>query len=196
MNAAGQDMNLNNIENLAKVRTYIYSFEKGRMENWLIERADAFIATARSEGFNAAVSANFYEGFTSNSFGPLPLNYGDFGDFGIYSSEALFRKVSSFNVEELGQAAENQVFWTEAFKTPINSVSDPIIIGDNVVILYPTSETTGNENPDAANDPMLNMYYPLWMNISVNINFANQIYQSDLFVDNFFNTYFGLLQYQ
>jgi parvulin-like peptidyl-prolyl isomerase len=186
MEEPAKDLDLNNADNLAKVRTYIQGYERGRMENWLMDRADAFVVNARADGFTAAVSAAFYEGFTSSSFGPVPVNYGD---------NELFTKVTSFNVSELNQAASNENFWTQAFKTPINSVSDPMIVGDNVIILYPTSETSAStDGSETGTDSFLDMYYPYWMNFAVNQNVTNQILQSDKLVDNFTNTYIGLIQ--
>jgi hypothetical protein len=185
MNAAAQDLDLNSSDNLLKVRAYVRDYERGRMENWLIERAEAFIAAARADGFtNAASNAN-YEGFGTTSFGPVPLNFGD---------NDLFTTLSSFSVSSLTQAVSDTHFWTQAFKTPINSVSDPIISGDDVIVLYPTSETTGENPENESTTSFISMYYPYWMSMCVSQNFTNQIMQSDKLVDNFTDTYIGLLQ--
>lgn len=192
MNEAAQDIDLYNADNLVKVRGYIQGYERGRMENWLIERAEAFIADARANGFDAAVSTASYEGFSSSSFGPVPLNYGDIefipSYFGI---SGVFPTISSFNIAELSQAGSNINFWTHAFKTPVNTVSDPIIVGNYVVILYPTSETSGSE---ASETSSIDFYYTSWLSLCVNQAFANQVLQSDKFIDNFNDTYIGLLQ--
>ncbi len=189
MEETAQNIDLFNIANLEKVRTYIRGYERGRMENWLIERAGAFITAANTDGFSAAASAFAYEGFKTNTFGPLPLNYGD---------SDIFTKVTSSGASELASAASDINFWTHAFKTPVNTVSEPIIVGDNVIILYPTSEAAGTETSETGEtggtSSFLDMYYPYWMSVCVNQNFANQILQSDALVDNFTNTYLGLIQ--
>lgn len=184
MEESAQNLDLNDTANLAKARSYIQGYERGRMENWLVERAEAFITLARSEGFTTAASTAAYEGFETNTFGPVPLNYGD---------NDLFAKVTSFNISPLSQAASDNNFWKQAFKTPVNSVSDAIIVGDNVVVLYPTNETLADETAEAETS-FLSMYYPYWMNICVNQNFTNQILKSDKLVDDFTNTYLGLIQ--
>jgi hypothetical protein len=181
MEETAQDLDLNNLDNLAKVRTYIQGYERGQMENWLIARADAFVTTANADGFSAAASSAAYEGFVTNTFGPVPLNYGN---------NNLFTNLTSFDISALAAAGSDTNFWKQAFKTPVNSVSDPMIVGDNVIVLYPTSESSESESTDS----FLNVYYPYWMNLCVNQNFSKQILQSDKLVDNFTNTYLGLIQ--
>ncbi|MDR2900730.1 MAG: peptidylprolyl isomerase [Treponema sp.] len=186
MEAAAQDLDLSNTDNLLKVRSYVRDYERGRMENWLLERANAFVTAANTDGFSSAASTFSYDGFTSNAFGPLPLNFGD---------NDLFAKITSFNIAALTSAASDTNFWTHAFKTPLNTVSEPMIVGDNVIVLYPTSAETVAENTEAdSNSSFMNVYYPYWASMCVNQSFSNQILKSDKLVDNFTNTYLGLIQ--
>ncbi len=186
MEESAQSLDLNNADNLARVRSYITGYERGRMDDWLIERADAFIAAADRDRFSETAAALAYEGFKTNTFGPLPLNYGN---------SEVFAKISESGITELSYAANDINFWTHAFKTPINTISEPMIVGDNVIILRPTSETIGTENAEAEENVYLTMLrYPSVMNFAVNQNFGNQIRQSGVYVDNFVNTYLGLIQ--
>jgi hypothetical protein len=129
-----------------KIKNYIMGSERGRVEDWCLARADNFIDLAKSSGdFEDAVRTL---GLIVQSFGPLPLNYGQY-EFASgsrnnpFGSEAL---LSSFNIPELNYAGANENFWMEAFSTPLNTPSKPIVQDDNVLVLYPESETDAGES--------------------------------------------------
>lgn len=116
-------------DTLAKIWRYMEGFERGRIEDWIIARAEEFAAQVRSASFDEAVEA---QGLTKQSFGPLPMNYG-----GTY----LFTPLDSFGVAELNYAGTNDNFWRTAFFTPVGSPSKPFVIGSSVLVLYPLEET-------------------------------------------------------
>jgi hypothetical protein len=118
---------------LDKVRTYVRNYERGRMEDWAIEQANGFITQANEIGFEDAVSDR---GFETRTFGPVPVNYGDFG---------LFTTLTSQQVSEISGAASDENFWRTAFSTPVNTPSQPVVRGSNVLVLFPTEETEAEE---------------------------------------------------
>ncbi len=182
MDETPRNMDLENPDNLLRVRSYIIGYERGQMENWLIEMANAFIITAGTEGFTDAAA---YEGFKTSSFGPLPINYGD---------NYMFDRITSFGVSELASAPTDVNFWKHAFKTPVNTLSSPIILGDNVVVLYPISETTGNEDNEN-NSPYFNMYYSYYGNMFTNQTLVIQILDSKKTVDRSIDAYLDLIRF-
>ena len=154
---AVQQADLNDVSQREKIRNYIMVYSRGRAEDWLFVEAGKFSARVREMGFDEAIAAG---GITKHSFGPVPVNYG---------GSALFSSVSSAGISELSGADTNQRFWKQAFSTPVNAVSQPIVMWNNVIVLYPTEETYADENEDQ----WLASYFPYWLYESM-----DQVYQS------------------
>ena len=130
---ATQPADVNDIVQMERIRSYIMSNFRGRIEDWLIAEAERFTARAREIGFSEAAEA---ENVNKNSFGPVSLNYGD---------SVLFSSVSSSGISELSGASQNQFFWRTAFSTPINTIAEPLVVGDNVIVLLPLEEISEDE---------------------------------------------------
>jgi hypothetical protein len=119
---------------MEKVRSYLRNFERGRMEDWAIAQAGNFIAMVNELGFDDAMAQLELE---KRSFGPIPLNYGDV---------ELFTSLASQGIPELAASSSNGFFWNAAFSTPVNSPSQPVVQGSNVLVLFPTAETEAEES--------------------------------------------------
>jgi hypothetical protein len=159
--------------NMDKIRYYIQDRERGRVEDYLIAQADEFIASCAEIGFDEAL---LQTGLEKLSIGPLPLNYGNVD---------LFPALSYFTTA-LADADSNDIFWRAAFFTPLLTASQPLVIGDNILVLYPREET------DEVETEMIENYYPTYylsylMDRSIRSHFIN----SEKLEDNFYNTYFG-----
>jgi hypothetical protein len=125
---------LNDSSQMQTIRNYIMNNFRGQVEDWLIAEAEKFSSRANEIGFDDAVS----EGdILRQSFGPIPVNYGD---------SALFGTLASAGVGELQSAGTNQFFWRLAFNTPINTISRPLVVGDNVIVLLPLEEIITEED--------------------------------------------------
>ncbi|MDR1430307.1 MAG: SurA N-terminal domain-containing protein [Spirochaetaceae bacterium] len=127
----------------SKIKTYLMGSQRGRVENWCRLEAENFAGQVRDSGdFESAVQNR---GLSATAIGPLPLNYGQYslsgGQNNIFGAAAL---LPSSAISELAEA--NEQFWTEAFSTPVNTPSAPIVLGFNVVVLYPESETMAEES--------------------------------------------------
>jgi hypothetical protein len=129
---------------LAKAREYITTFERGKVEDWLIAKANAFAQEAGSGNFSKAASAS---GVAVKKFGPVALNYGDI---------ELLRSISSFKLPELAGASTNEAFLKTAFTTKTAAVAKPVVVGDSVIVLRVVDERSADESSMA----VIDFYYP------------------------------------
>jgi hypothetical protein len=132
--------------NVEKARAYLTEFERGRMEDWLIRQADGLIARAKAAGFDAAC-ADY--AVSRKSFGPLPLNYG---------GAPLFTSLAASGVSELAEASTNEYFWRACFAGPVGSPAAPVVLGNNVAVVFPKEESPAEEN--TVNN--IEAYYTYW----------------------------------
>jgi hypothetical protein len=164
--------------NLEKIRSYLLQNERGRMEDWAIARADEFIASLEENNF---IDALIDRGLPRRHFGPLPVNYGDDGDL------ELFTPVSSFGVSELAEASTSENFWQTAFSTPLNTPSRPIVLGGNVLVLFPLEESPGD---DQARESIESAYATYWMSIVTNRSIQSFFLNNGKLEDRFWKSYF------
>ncbi|MDR2028945.1 MAG: SurA N-terminal domain-containing protein [Treponema sp.] len=176
-----------------KIRAYILDFERGRMEDWLINQAREFIALVNESDFEVYESdsaadkspfdtATEAKGLTKQSFGPLPLNYG---------GTDLFTTLASFSVDvsELTFAGSNENFWRTAFSTALLTPSEPLVIGDNVVVLYPLEETVKEESEL---ENIKTTYTSYWLSYYTEQSMRSYFLSSDKLEDRFMEVF---LQY-
>jgi hypothetical protein len=166
-----------------KIRAYITEFERGRMEDWLINQAQEFIAAANESDFDLEANTSPFDtaaaakGLTKESFGPLPLNYG---------GTDLFTTLASLSVPGLASAGSNENFWRTAFFTALNTSSEPLVIGDNVVVLYPREET-GKEESEL--ESIKSMYTSYWLSYKTEQSVRSYFLSSDKLEDRFMNVF-------
>jgi hypothetical protein len=177
---AAQKADLSDLLTMEKVKSYMRNFERGRMENWAIEKADSFIALANEHGFDEAVSL---QGLQSSSFGPVPINYGNV---------ELFTTLQYQSTPELAGAAENENFWKAAFSTPVGKPSQWIVQGSNVLVLLPVEET---EADASMQETIASNYSAYWLDYmlgqSMQQFFMNSPKMEDKFMDVYFRYFIG-----
>jgi hypothetical protein len=166
---------------LEKIRSYMTGFERGRIEDWFILEAQNLITLAGEIGFDEALIQKAVE---KRSFGPLPLNYG--GDNLYYNGYGLFTALASFSVTELSSADTNENFWQEAFFTPLNTPSNPLVLGNYVVVLYPLEETSEDEE---AVDSVKTIYSSYWLSYITTNSLRSYFLQSDKLEDRFYDVF-------
>ncbi|MDR2393648.1 MAG: SurA N-terminal domain-containing protein [Treponema sp.] len=164
---------------LEKIRTYIMEFERGRVEDYFIAEAEAFRDAVTESSFADAL---IQKGLLERNFGPLPLNYGEV---------PIFTGLSSFSVPELSGAGSNEHFWQTAFATPLNTPSLPLVIGNTVVVLYPTEEIGEDETNG---EYIETAYASYWMSSFINQNLRDYFLTSKKLDDRFFDIYFRYIQ--
>jgi hypothetical protein len=163
---------------LEKIRSYILLFERGRMDDYFIRRAEELQAKAAvdgSGGFSAAVEEAELEKF---SFGPLPVNYGNL--------EFLPRleKIEAFNETVLASFATSDSFWQTAFSTPLGVVSEPLVLGDQVLLLLPLEDV----EPEEYAIETLKSNFEYFVNLNTR-NIGSFFIQSPKLRDQFWQTY-------
>jgi hypothetical protein len=163
---------------MEKIRNYIMTYERGRVEDWLLEDARKFIASVNVSDFDSAAADR---GITKKSFGPLPINYGD---------TALFPSVSSSGINELNNVGNNERFWKAAFSAALNTPSEPVIIGANVVVFFPLEETES----DPENTNLIDMYYSYWLSTSTEQGFRSFFLNNEKLDDRFWDIFQQLIE--
>jgi len=161
---------------MGRVRAYMRSFARGRMEDWAIGQAEEFGRLVNEYGFEEALAMQ--EDVDRRAFGPVPINFG---------SVDLFDTLGVHDVVELGGSAANEHFWTMAFSTPLNSPSQPVVQGGNVFVLFPTEET---EAHDSAVERIASNYNDFWLGNMADQLLHQHIMNSPRLDDRFMETYF------
>ncbi|MDR2965496.1 MAG: peptidylprolyl isomerase [Treponema sp.] len=163
---------------MERVRFYLRNFDRGRMEDWAIEQANEFASMVNMNRVNMnrvnmnslsfedaarAKNLNVYD------FGPFPLVYGvmDIATYYGGSPINLFSSFSNFNIPSFDQdymksLSKNENFWKIAFSTPLQTPSEPLVQGNNVLVLLPTEEINVEET--TAKD-VASMYLSYWMSM-------------------------------
>jgi hypothetical protein len=163
---------------LDKIRTYMMDFERGHVEDWLIGQAREFSAALAESDFDSALAEK--EGLEKRSFGPVPLNYGGLD---------LFTTLASQSVTELLSAESNENFWRIAFSTPLNTPSEPLVIGNTVLVLYPEEEIIKDE---AALGNIETIYSSYWISYNADQNLRSYFLNNGKLDDKFMSVF---LQY-
>jgi parvulin-like peptidyl-prolyl isomerase len=169
------------VETLRKIRSYIMDFERGRVEDYFIKEAESFVALSNTNGFDAALDEKSLE---RKSFGPIPLNFG---------GEQLLPPLDSSAAIELSDAASNENFWRTAFSTPLNTASNPFVIGSNVLVLYPLEETPANETNAGYIETAYSSY---WLSYTMEQKIRSFFTSNAKLKDNFMTVYSKYLQPQ
>jgi hypothetical protein len=172
--------------NIAKIRSYMRNFERGRMEDWLFAQARLLTDAAAEDGFDAAVAAS---GAQQRDFGPLPLNYGGVAITDSAQGKNLFPALSAEQISELVPAESNENFWRAAFFTPLETPSEPLVVGDNVLVLYPKEEIIQDE----ADTEGIMTFYSTWVSSGAETSLRSYFMKSDKLEDKFFETYLRFL---
>jgi hypothetical protein len=159
---------------LEKVRTYIREFERGRMEDWAIAKADEFTAQVRERGFDGTIIEQSLE---KRHFGPIPVNYGGVD---------LFTSLNSLSVAEIAGASLDENFWKAAFSTPLNTPSAPLVQGNNVLVLFPLEENSADESASQNIESLLSSY---WLSYNGEQAMRSYFLTNSKLEDRFFDTF-------
>lgn len=120
---------LNVEENIELVRDYLATHEAGIAETYYLNLAKDFAADAVITSFDAASRKFNVEKIAVPAFA---LNYGNaISDADIPS-----------DIAELNGAIRNEHFLQTAFALKTNEISEPVVLGDNVLVLKLTGEQT------------------------------------------------------
>jgi hypothetical protein len=164
-----------------RVRSYVGSFQRGRMEDWAINQARDFISEANESDFgNAARRRNLQR----NSFGPVPIN---FGSSDLFASIETFTSAFSTHNVIAQEVSRNENFWQIAFSTELNSPSEPFVQGNNVLVFLPTEQANAGES---VKENIAAMYENQWLDSTIEQTLQLYFMNNPRMDDRFWETYF------
>jgi hypothetical protein len=141
---SSQPVDLENDEAVADVRSYLTTFERGRIEDYMAEQAATFREAATGAAFTEAASA---QGLSVEQTGYFPINYGNVPIFG---------RVNAQNNDVLSRAAFRESFFVTAFSLEEGEVSEPVTLRNALVVMQLESEREASDDAVA----FLDSYYP------------------------------------
>jgi peptidyl-prolyl cis-trans isomerase D len=170
---------------VAAVRNYIEQRERGVVENWAIAQAKSLASSGT--GFEAAAKK---AGIAVKTTGPFPLNYGDL-TLNIYGQSApLFKRVATESDPELAGASTNEKLLSAAFSLAPGAVSEPLVLGDNVIVLKVKEASTAKDEETASID----FYYPYFFQSGASAEVRDLFMKSPKLKDNFAKVFFKYFQ--
>ena len=116
-----------------KVFAKMKSEDKGKIEEYLLEKGKEFVSMASSAGFAKALNDYSKEATLSQ---PFSLNYG---------SLSYFPSISTDKDSVLSPASKNEDFYKDVFSLKDGEVSSPHLLASNVVVLSQNSEKDTDE---------------------------------------------------
>ena len=118
-----QEPRLDDLELLSEGRSYLQTYEQGRIQDFVRAEAEAFAAAATIEGFTEVAGESSKEVLSTGRF---PINYGNVQFFG---------RLQSQDIPELSDAAFREQFFETAFSLSENDVSEPILLRQSALVL-------------------------------------------------------------
>jgi hypothetical protein len=110
-------------QNLEAVRSYMNTFQRGYIEDFVREQAASFAEAARQSSFSEAAAE---EELDVAETGFFPINYGD---------APYFSQLNQGEGQEIAEAAQTERFFLEGFSLRQGEVSEPIVLRRSVVVL-------------------------------------------------------------
>jgi peptidyl-prolyl cis-trans isomerase D len=170
---------------VAAARDYINGRERGVIEDWAIAQAKTLAAAGA--GFEAAAKK---AGLAIKSAGPFPLNYGDL-TVSLYGQTApMLKAVSSESEPELAGASTSEKFLTQAFSLAPGAVSEPFVLGDNVIVLKVKEASSAKDDETSS----LGFYYPYFIQSGASAEIRDLVMKSKLLSDDFSKVFFKYFQ--
>jgi len=161
---------------LDRIRNHIMTNLRGRVEDWVIAEAERFSAEVRERDFEeVAAEGNIMR----RNFGPIPVNFGD---------STFFSMVSTAGVPEIQHAGRDLFFWRAAFATPLMTPSLPVVLGDNIMILFPLEETYADE----LDVGFIEIYYPSRVRDYIAMTYRGYFLNNERLDDRFDQTFWRL----
>jgi hypothetical protein len=171
--------NFDDYATMERVRSYLRNFERGRMEDWAIAQANEFINEVKISGFDDAA---LYRNLGKSFFGPLPIN---FGGIELFTSLESF-EISGIPQQDAQSLSSNENFWRIAFSTPLNTPSEPLVQGSNVLVLLPVEQI----NAEESYSEYITSMYPSWINNIFEQSLQYYFLHNSRMDDRFWETYF------
>ncbi|HOS34555.1 MAG TPA: hypothetical protein PKW72_01940 [Treponemataceae bacterium] len=158
---------------ISAVRSYMNLNERGRIEEYFMNQAKAFAETARLQGFDNACELN---GLQKNSTPHFSINFGNV---------ELLSQIPVQSHAAFSEAVRNETFFKTAFSIPPASVSDPVLLGKEILVLQASEEKAADPQLSEIIALEYDRYASSWAMKTANDMFLS----SDKLEDNFMETY-------
>lgn len=158
---------------LEAVRSYMNTFQRGYIEDFVREEAAAFADAARQSSFAEAAAAQELEVAETEFF---PINYGD---------SPYFSQLNRGGGQQIAEAAQTERFFLEGFSLREGEVSEPIVLRRSVVVLRLEEE---REVPPEDTEFLVD-YYPYLVQQNQSQQVRLSFVQEEKLVDNFAATF-------
>jgi peptidyl-prolyl cis-trans isomerase D len=118
-----RDADLSDEQTISDIRSYLISNERGKVEDYFLEKASGIKASAADKGFAAAASE---EGLESSETGYFPINYGN----------AVFLPTLRESDEAgiVQSAFENERVLKILFSTGEKEITEPFVLGSSILL--------------------------------------------------------------
>ncbi|MCL2443438.1 MAG: SurA N-terminal domain-containing protein [Treponema sp.] len=159
-----------------RVRSYIGSFERGRMEDWAIEQAREFNTVVNEFGF---AEAAYIRNMERQNIEPFPVNYGSVDLFKALAIPGAFG-------QDVSELARNENFWKTAFSTELNTPCEPVVQGSYVYVFFPVEQI---EEDEFSLDSIASNYSDFWLESETWRMIPSYFLKHEKMKDNFEETY-------
>ncbi|TVQ36883.1 MAG: hypothetical protein EA384_13545 [Spirochaetaceae bacterium] len=156
-------------ETLTMVRRYMSAFERGIIEDYLIEQAERFVELAKTDGFTEAAERL---DLAVRRSGWFPINYGNV---------PMFSPVRGEDDNLLRGGANREDFFRELFGLQIGQTSSPIVLQNGTVVVTPIEERV----PRDEDLDFLRSYYPFMVQQMQGEELERSFIDRDKLTDNF-----------
>lgn len=174
---------MSEVADVQVVKEYMQKFEKGLIEDYLIGEAGNFAEFAASEGFTGAALSS---GLDIHETVPFPVIYGTPSVSYYGQNIPVYTTIASADGDaSLSGANTNEFFLKSINKLGINEISEPLILGDNVLVMQLTEETERDAAELTSVGPLLSYAAQNWQGSQM----KEYIFQSDKFEDRFGETF-------
>ncbi|ULQ60476.1 SurA N-terminal domain-containing protein [Brucepastera parasyntrophica] len=161
-------------EVISAVAEYMKSFERGLIEDYFVEKASGFVQNAVSYGFDRACQMDNLSKKTTSAFS---INYGN---------NELLTQIPVSSNPELNAAVNNVSFFRTAFSLSSGEISEPVLLGNNVLVLHIAEEIAA----DTQILEMLPSSYRYYVSNWEEEVLTESIMTSKNLEDNFWDTYY------
>ena len=164
-------------ETIDLVRDYVATSERGVIDEYFVGEAQKFIELAEEKGFNSAsVEAGLFPPLETEYF---PINYAT-----VFSQKPIQAENDEAGV--LASAAYDEGFLTALFSLEIGGITEPITLGDNVVVAtFLDERQTPDQDVEEILDSMEALSYT-----SLNRELGVILIDEDKLEDNFQEAFF------
>jgi len=175
--AEAVEPDLEDPETLDVIRDYVATSERGVIDAYFVERAEAFKNMAEDQGFSkASVAMKVFPPVETEYF---PVNYA-----GIFSQKPVTAASDDSGV--MSSAAYDPDFLTKLFSLDTGEISEPITVGDNVVVATLLEERkTPEEDVERIVESMESLSF-----LSLNQELGTILIDEDKLEDNFQEAFF------